>query len=162
VGHQATRPDEDVDLNHVGHGRLLQGQGLLGGQRAQPQAQQVAALPAGHHRSGGRLRVDPDLGPGVGEPAAQLHGEVGKEHQLAGCPVGVAGDQLIQHRPVRLRDAGVQQRGWLHHQHTGRLVVAEWVQAQAEVAVRHPAGLRDLAVGVGAELRHWPAPATGG
>jgi NADPH-dependent 2,4-dienoyl-CoA reductase/sulfur reductase-like enzyme len=72
---------------HVGHGRPLQGQGVLGGQPAQPQAQQVAALPAGHHRVGGRLWVDSDLGPGVGRPGAQLHGEVGEGHQLPGCPV---------------------------------------------------------------------------
>jgi hypothetical protein len=32
------------------------------------------------------------------------------------------------------------------------VLVAGWVQQQAEVAVRHPAGLQDLAVGVGAEL----------
>jgi hypothetical protein len=46
-----------------GHGRSLHRQGFLGGHPAQPQAQQVAAPPAGHHRPGGRLRVDPDLGP---------------------------------------------------------------------------------------------------
>jgi hypothetical protein len=90
---------------------------------------------------------------------AQLHGEVGHKHQLAGRPVGVAGHQLIQQRPVRLRDPRMQQRGRRDHQHTGRLgVVVGWVQAQAEVAVRHPAGHQDLAVGVGAELCHWPCP----
>jgi hypothetical protein len=73
---------------HVGHRRPLQGQGLLGGQPAQPQPAQVAALPAGHHRTGGRMGVDPDLGPGVGRPGAQLHGEVGEEHQLAGIRSG--------------------------------------------------------------------------
>ena len=40
------------------HGRPLQGRGFLGGQPTQPQVQQVAALPAGHRRAGGRLRVD--------------------------------------------------------------------------------------------------------
>jgi hypothetical protein len=33
---------------HVGHGWPLHGQGLLGGQPAELEAQQVAALPAGH------------------------------------------------------------------------------------------------------------------
>jgi hypothetical protein len=116
---------------HVGHGWPLQGQGLLGGQPTQPQAQQVAAPPAADDRAGGRLRVDPDLGPGVGRPGAQLHGKVGHKHQLPVCPVGVAGRKLIQHGTVRLRDSRVQQRGRGDHQHTSRLVVAGWVQAQA-------------------------------
>ena len=55
---------------HVGHRRALQGQGLLGGQPAQPQAWQVAALPAGHYGTGDGLRVDADLGPGAGGPGA--------------------------------------------------------------------------------------------
>jgi hypothetical protein len=67
------------------------------------------------------MRVDPDLGPGVGRPGAQLHGEVGEEHQLAGYPVGVAGQQLVQRGAVRLRHTWMQQRGRRHHQHTGRL-----------------------------------------
>jgi alkanesulfonate monooxygenase SsuD/methylene tetrahydromethanopterin reductase-like flavin-dependent oxidoreductase (luciferase family) len=58
-------------------------------------------------------------------------------------------------------DAGVQQRGRRHHQHPAGVLVAGWVQERAEVAVRHPAGLQNLAVGVGAELCHWPAPAPG-
>src|SRR5688572_16456605 len=49
----------------------------------------------------------------------------------------------------------MEQRGGGDHQHTGRLVVVVRVEAQAEVAVGHPAGLQDLAVGVCAELRHW-------
>jgi hypothetical protein len=53
---------------HIGHGRPLQGQGLLGGQPTQPPAREVAALPAGDHRTGGRLRIHPDLAPGVGGP----------------------------------------------------------------------------------------------
>jgi hypothetical protein len=56
----------------------------------------------------------------------------------------------------------MQQGGRGDHQHTGRVIVAGWVQAQAEVAVRYPAGFQDLTVGVRAELRHWPAPAAGG
>src|SRR4029453_8614952 len=52
---------------------------------------------------------------------------------------------------------GVQQRGGGAHQHAGGLgVVVGWVKQQAEVAVRHPAGHKDLAVGVCAELRHRP------
>jgi hypothetical protein len=85
-----------------------------------------------------------------------------QEHELVGYPVGVAGHQLIQHGAVRLRDCRVQQRGRRHHQHLGGFG-SGWVQAQAEVAVRHPAGLQDLAVGVGAELCHLgPALAAGG
>ena len=48
----------------------LQRQGLLGGQPAKLEARQVAALPAADDRAGGRLRVDADLGPGVGGPGA--------------------------------------------------------------------------------------------
>jgi hypothetical protein len=54
-----------------------------------------------------------------------------------------------------------QQRGRRHPQHPAGALVAGWVQERAEVAVRHPAGLQNLAVGVGAELCHWPAPAAG-
>jgi hypothetical protein len=51
----------------------------------------------------------------------------------------------------------VQQRGGGDHQHASGLgVVDGWVEQQAEVAVRHPAGLQDLAVRVCAELRHRP------
>jgi hypothetical protein len=81
--------------------------------------------------------------------------------QLVGRPVGVAGHQLVQQGAAWLGDAGVQQRGRRHHQHPAGALVAGWVQQQAEVAVRHPAGLQDLAVGIGAELCHWPAPAAG-
>jgi hypothetical protein len=31
------------------------------------------------------------------------------------------------------------------------------LEQQAEVAVRHPAGIQDLPEGVGADLCHWPA-----
>jgi len=90
----------------------------------------------------------------TGGPGAQLHGEVRNEHQLVRCPVGVAGHQLIQQRAVRLRHGGMQQRGGGDHQYTEALDVVS--KEQAEVAVRHPARLQDLAEGVGAELRHWP------
>jgi hypothetical protein len=90
--------------------------------------QQVTALPPGHHCAGGRLRVDSHLDPGVGRPGAQLYGEVGEEHQLAGCPVGVAGQQLVQHGAVRLGDSRVQQGGRRQHQHAGWLGLAGRVQ----------------------------------
>jgi hypothetical protein len=67
----------------------------------------VAVLPAADDRAGGRLRVDPDLGPGVKGPGTQLHGEVGQEHQIVGRPVGMAGHQLVQ---PRCRPAG-ERRG---------------------------------------------------
>jgi hypothetical protein len=109
-------------------GRPLQRQGLLGGQPTKPQAQQVAALPASHYRVGGRLRVDPDLAPGVGRPGAQLNGEIGQEHQLTRRPVGVASHKLVQQGAVRLGDPGVQQGSRRHHQHCAREPVTGWVQ----------------------------------
>ena len=105
---------------------------------------------------GGCLGVEAEPGPGAGGPGAQLDREVGEKHQLVGCPVGVAGHQLIQDRAVRLGDLMVQQRGGGDHQHTGPVVIAGRVKAQAEVAVRHPAGLHHFAVRVTAELLHWP------
>ena len=49
----------------------------LGGLTAEEAlALEVAALPPGHHRAGGRLGVDPHLVPGIGGPGSQLHGEV--------------------------------------------------------------------------------------
>jgi hypothetical protein len=94
VGELAAEPVTELGA-HVGHGGPLQGQGLLARQPAKPQAREVAAALGGDHRADGRLRVDPDLGPGVGGPGAQLHGEVGQKHQLAAFPVGVAGQQLV-------------------------------------------------------------------
>jgi hypothetical protein len=64
--------------------------------------------------------------------------------------VGVAGQERIQHGAARLQHDWMQQRGRGDHQHTGRVAVV----GRVEVAVRQPAGLQDLAVGVGAELRH--------
>jgi hypothetical protein len=98
-----------------GHGRSLHRQGFLGGQPAQPQARQVAAC--------GSI---PDLGPGVGGPGAQFHGQVGHEHQLLWLPVGVAGHQLVQQGAVWLGDGRVQQRGRGHHQHPAGVLVAGW------------------------------------
>jgi hypothetical protein len=70
-----------------------------------------------------------------------------------------AGQQLIQHGAVRLRHNRTQQRSRGDNQHLGSLGVLGRVKQQAEVAVRRPAGLQDLAVRVGAELRHCPSPA---
>jgi hypothetical protein len=70
-----------------------------------------AAGPAGRHAVSRRPPsrrppgVDPDLGPGVGGPGAQFHGQVGHEHQLLWLPVGVAGHQLVQQGAVWLGDA---------------------------------------------------------
>src|SRR5512133_248846 len=68
IGQLAAEPDAKLGADQ-GHGRSLHRQGFLGAQPAQPQAQQVAALPAGDDRTGGRLRVDSELGPGVGGQA---------------------------------------------------------------------------------------------
>jgi hypothetical protein len=108
-------------LAHVGHGRPLQRHRLLVGQPTELEALEVAATPGGDNRPARRLRVDADLGPGVGRPGAQLNGQVGQEDQLLGHPVGVAGQQLIQHGAVRLRHTRMQQRGGGDHQHPGRL-----------------------------------------
>jgi hypothetical protein len=78
--------------------------------------------------------------------------------QLVGRPVGVAGHKLVQQRAAWLGDAGVQQRGRRHHQHTAGALVAGWVQEQAEVAVRHPTGHKDLVERIGAKLRHQLPP----
>jgi hypothetical protein len=74
-------------LAHVGHSRPLQRHRLLTRQPTKLEAVEVAAAPGGDHRAGGRLQVDADLGPGVGGPGAQLHRQVGHEHQLVGGPV---------------------------------------------------------------------------
>jgi hypothetical protein len=68
----------------------------------------------------------------------------------------VAGQQRIQQGAVRLRHGRMQQRSGGDHQHLGRLGADGGVKQQAEVAVRHQAGLQALAVSVSAELRHWP------
>jgi hypothetical protein len=54
-------------LAYVGHGRprQRQRQRLLVGQRAEPEALDVAAAPGGDDRAGGRLRVDAQPGPGA-------------------------------------------------------------------------------------------------
>jgi hypothetical protein len=67
----------------------------------------------------------------------------------------VAGQQPIQQPAVRLRHTRMQQRRRGDHQHTSTLGVVGRVQEQAKEAVRHPAGLQDLAMGVDAELPHW-------
>jgi hypothetical protein len=68
---------------HVGHGRPLHGQGLLGGQPTKLEARQVAALPAADDRTGGRLRVDADPGPGVGGTGALVAPAGGSSSQTA-------------------------------------------------------------------------------
>jgi hypothetical protein len=90
------------------------------------------------------------------------------EDHLHPCLSGVqpnrerwTGHKLEQHGAVRLRHGRMQQRMRGDHQHIGRLVVAGRVQAQAEVAVRHPPAHQDLAVRVCAELRHWPRSLSG-
>jgi hypothetical protein len=84
--------------------------------------------------------------------------QVRQEHQLMGGPVGVAGHKLLQQGAVRLRHDRMQQGGRGDHQHIGRLGVVGRVEAQAEGAIRHPAGLQDLPVGIGAKLRRAPPP----
>jgi hypothetical protein len=132
----------------IGHGRPLQGQGLLGGQPTELEAFEVAALPGGDDRTGCCLRVQAEPGPGAGGPGAQFDREVGEKHQLVGCPDEVAGHQLIQDRAIRLRHGRMQQRSRADDQHAGRLGLVGRIEAEAEVAVRHPAQFQDLAVGL--------------
>ena len=50
--------------------------------------------------------------------------------QLVGGPVGVAGHKLVQQGAAWLGDAGVQQRGRRHHQHTAGALVAGWSRSR--------------------------------
>jgi hypothetical protein len=99
---------------HVGHGRALQRRGLLGAQSAKPQAQQVAAPPAGHDHTGDHLRVDAQRRPGATRPGAQLHpsdraqtpalpapGQDGRSQaRTAGCrPAGARPDAAARPAP---------------------------------------------------------------
>jgi hypothetical protein len=56
-------------LAHIRHGRPLQRQHLLGGQRAKPQAVEIAAAAGADHRAGRPPGIDAELGPGVSRPA---------------------------------------------------------------------------------------------
>jgi hypothetical protein len=114
----------------------------------------LTAMPGGENRASGGLPVNGRAGPDVRRPGAQLASKVHHEHQVLRLAVGVAGQQLVQHGAVRLRHDRMQERGRGDHQHPGTLSVLGRVEQQAEVAVRHPAGLQDLAVDVGAELIH--------
>jgi hypothetical protein len=86
---------------------------------------------------------------------AQLGGEVGQEHQVLWCPVGMAGP--LVNLPVRLGDLVVQQGGGGDHQYAaglGRDLGERLIEQDAEVAVGDPAGLELLAVGVGTKPPH--------
>jgi hypothetical protein len=74
----------------------------------------------------------------------------------------MAGDQLIELASGGLGNAGMQQRGRGDDEDGAGLGFAGWGwgELSAEVAVADPAGLEELAEGVGAKLRHW-APASG-
>jgi hypothetical protein len=58
LGELAAEPVAELGA-HVGHRRPLQRQRLLAGQPAELEALDVAAVPGGDDRAGGRLRVDP-------------------------------------------------------------------------------------------------------
>ena len=70
----------------------------------------------------------------------------------------LTGQQLVQKGAIRLRHHRIQQHRRGHHQHPSRPRAAGRVQAQAEVAVRHPAGHKDLAERIGAKPRHQLPP----
>src|SRR6266567_4970358 len=144
-------------LADVGHRRPDERAGLLGAQPAKLQALDVPSAPAVHHRQQGGLGADPDRGPGLLGPGAQLDGEVGQKHQVPRCPVGMAGHKLVQHLAVRLANLLVQQGRGGDHQHAAGLggdLGERLIEQDAEVAVGDPAGLELLAVGVGAKPPH--------
>src|SRR6266545_497909 len=146
-------------LTHVGHRGPGQRPGLLDAHPAKLQALDVAGAPAVHHSQQGGLGADAKRGPGLLWPGAQFDGEVGQEHQLPRCPVGVAGDQLVQHLAVRLGDLVIQEGGGGDHQHAAGLgcdLGQRLIQQDAEVAVGDPAGLELLTVGVWAKPSHPP------
>jgi len=68
--------------------------------------------------------VDPARRPPPARPGAQRHGQIGGKDQLAGLPVRVAGDQLVQQAPGGLGDTRMQQRPRHHHQHPTRPVAS--------------------------------------
>ena len=78
----------------IGHRWPGERAGLFEVEVVELQPGHLAVLPAANDRLGDLIRIDAELGPGVGGPGAQLYGQVGHEHQLMGCPVGVAGHQL--------------------------------------------------------------------
>jgi hypothetical protein len=124
---------------------------------AGPAGRRVASRPPPRGRPPG---VDPDLGPGVSGPGAQLHGQVGEEHQLPGAPSQGA------RSPARTAASrlAVERKGAAARpgRPTSTLPAGRRIgPGAAEVAVRHPARLQDLAVGVAAEPCHRPSPAGG-
>jgi hypothetical protein len=142
---------------HIAHRRAAERAGLLGAQPAKLQALDVPGAPAVHHRQQGRLGADPHLSPGLLWPGAQLDGQVGQEHQVPWGAVGMAGEQVVQHLAVRLRDLAVEQGGGGDYQHPAglrRQLGQGLVQQDAQVTVINPAGVELLAVGVGAKPTH--------
>jgi hypothetical protein len=69
----------------------------------------------------------------------------------------MAGQQVVQHLPVRLGDLAVQQGGGGDHEHAAELgcgLGQGLVEQDTEVAVADPAGLESLTKGVGAKTSH--------
>jgi hypothetical protein len=151
-----SRPRSWPRTADVGHRRPGERAGLLQAEVVDLQPGDLVVLPAANDRLGDLLRVDTDLRPGVGGPGAQLTGEVGHKHQLAGLAFGVAGEQLVDQAAGRLGDQRVQQRAGADDQDRAGLGLASgrWGQQQAEVIVGDPARFQDLAERLGAELVH--------
>jgi hypothetical protein len=104
-------------------------------------------------------RVDAEAGRASVGQARNSTVRSGRTTSSWGCPVGVAGHQLVQHGAVRLRHDWRQQRGRGDHQHTGRLgVMVDRVQVQGEVAVRYPAGRRTSPWALAPSCAIGPAP----
>jgi hypothetical protein len=78
-----------------------------------------------------------------------------REDRSRDCRSGRPVTSSLQDRPVRLGEPASAEARRGDHLHPGRLGVVR-VEAQAEVAVQHPAVLQDLAVDVAAKLRHGP------
>jgi hypothetical protein len=136
-----------------GHGWPLQRQGLLGGQPTVREAvrwpccQQLMPRwrpPAGRRPAPprcytARRAAPPPDQPETPAPVAPGRGGRSPAHTPASRPAGTAG----YNNPAGLTTST-----------PGRLVRVVGAEQQAQVAVRHPAGLQQLAVGVWAEVPH--------
>jgi hypothetical protein len=94
-----------------GHRRPGKRAGLLKVEVVDLEPADLAVLPAADDRLGDLVGIDAELGPGVVRPGAQLPGQIGHKHQLAGFAFGVAGDQRIDQAAGRLGHPGMQQGG---------------------------------------------------
>src|SRR5215211_7640769 len=108
----------------IGHRWPGERAGLLEAEVVDLQPGHLAVLPAADDRLGDLVGDDAELGPGVLGPGAQLTGEVGHKHQLAGLAFWVAGEQPVDQAASRLGNTRVQQPSWGDDQHCADLKLA--------------------------------------